>query len=239
MAKKKSKKERLKAQRRRRRRKQRQRRAPWEALTDEGWEGALRAELDKPASLGHYFSGWLDGHAAALDLDWARAALRLVYAEDEEDGALTLYDRHLADAPPCALIEYEIGHLAWEVEGDLLRSKRHLLAAEALAPQLACIHYDLGQLYHRLGAATRSVGAFRKVVELAGDDEAEITARASFNVGAFLVNAGGRGEALPWMERALERMPDYPEAQMALVQLSPKGAIDWLLERSKALAEKP
>jgi len=235
----KSKKERLAAQRQRRRKKRRQRRAPWEALTDEGWERTLREKLDAPAALERYFSGWLDDHVEALDLDWARATLHLLHCCDDDDGALAIYDQRLADAPRCALVEYEVGQFASDVEGDLLRAKRHLLAAVALAPQLAAIHYALGQLYHRLGAAERAVSAFHRAAALAGDDEAEIAARASFNVGASLANAGRAEEAIPLFEHALERMPDYPEALQALTQLSRPGALAELRRRFKALMEGP
>ena len=233
---KKSKKERLEAQRRRRRRK---RRAPWEALTDKGWERALREKFNTSSAAGRYFSGWLDDNADALDLDWARAALQLLHCCDADDGALAIYDRRLAAAPPCALIEFEVGQFASDVEGDLLRAKRHLRTAEALAPQLAVIHYALGQLYHRLGAAERAVSAFRRAAERAGEDEPEIAARASFNVGASLANAGRAEEAIPLFERALERMPGYPEALQALMQLSHPNALAELRRRFKALMESP
>jgi len=72
-----------------------------------------------------------------------------------------------------------------------------------------------------------------------GVDESEIAARASFNVGASLVNAGRAEEAIPLFERALERMPGYPEALQALMQLSHPNALAELRRRFKALMESP
>jgi len=77
------------------------------------------------------------------------------------------------------------------------------------------------------------------VVECAGEDEPEVAARAGFNVGASLANAGRNEDAILCFERALERMPDYPEALHALTALSLPGALERLQRQFKALMEQP
>jgi tetratricopeptide (TPR) repeat protein len=164
---------------------------------------------------------YINAHEALLGVQWA--GLFSAFMDNvrcDEERSVELYDRGLSRYPPWALVEYEVGYARFRGLGQLNETKRHYKKAAELSPDVAIIHYELGQLYHVLGLTDLSEEEFKAAAEHAThEEENEIGARALFNVGASLINKGENKDGERFARKAVERMPDYPEAQAALRDL--------------------
>ena len=210
-------------------------------LTPDNWRARLVASYDYSPTLATHMERWLADHRGEVGLDWAQDVTRLQHYNDHlKPGGGGLYDKHLSDAPSSAGVEWDAGMYHFNVSGDLLAAKRHLGAAATLAPEVLTVHYHLGLIYHLLGAAERAEQSYRAAIAATTLGEEEFAARASYNVAAALLNTGRREEALTHLRRALELMPDYPQAQQALELLTNDSTLgvtrrlqDWLLRRQR------
>ncbi|MFH1923889.1 MAG: tetratricopeptide repeat protein, partial [Planctomycetota bacterium] len=180
-----------------------------------------------PRSVAEAFAAYVERHRERLGPEWAAALLAFErYARhDNAERSIALYEQALAQAPPCFYVETCLGDLQLNELGNVRRALHHFRASADLAPDLAMPRYSLGLVLHLLGVFEQSREQYELAIELAGDDgrDLEVAARASFNVAVHHINRGRSAEAEPLLRRALELMPDYPEARRAAAALGLDG----------------
>jgi tetratricopeptide (TPR) repeat protein len=104
--------------------------------------------------------------------------------------------------------------------------KMMLLAQEAvhMASRIALAHMALGHAHQAHGQlwSWEATDSYEKVIELSGDDEADLTANAHFQIGKILHDQGYQREAGYRWRMALMADPDFVQAHQALNQLKPR-----------------
>lgn len=189
-------------------------------ITAENWQDLVKAEIAWPKNAAQYFAAYVDKHADQLGPEWAVHFLEFMENTwHDAERLLEIYEQELFRYPPCYIVEANVADAYFHYFGWINRAKKKYRKAVALAPDLAIGHYNLGQIYHLLGLFDRSLQEFELVVRYAGDDENEVAARSTFNIGVFKSQRGDNREARHCVERALELMPDYPQAREALRML--------------------
>jgi Tfp pilus assembly protein PilF len=100
------------------------------------------------------------------------------------------------------------------------------LAQEAvhMASRIALAHMALGHAHQAHGQlwSWEATDSYEKVIELSGDDEADLTANAHFQIGKILHDQGYQREAGYRWRMALMADPDFVQAHQALNQLKPR-----------------
>ena len=192
-------------------------------ITAENWKDLVKAEIAQPKTVAQNFAAYVDEHANQLGPEWAAHFLDFMENTwQDAERLIEIYEQELSRYPPCYIVEANVADAYRHYFGWMNRAKRKYREAVALAPDLAIGHYDLGQVYHLLGLFDRSLQEFELAVRYAGDDENELAARSTFNIGIFKSRSGDYREAKRYIERALELMPDYPQAKEALRMLNRK-----------------
>lgn len=190
-------------------------------ISAENWKDLVKAEIARPKSVAQNFAAYVDEHADQLGPEWAAHFLEFMENTWEDaERLIEIYEQELSRYPPCYIVEANVADAYRHYFGWMNRAKKKYREATALAPDLAIGHYDLGQIYHLLGLFDRSRQEFELAVHHAGDDENELAARSIFNIGIFKSRGGNNREARRYIERALELMPDYPQAREALRMLN-------------------
>jgi len=195
-----------------------------EGITAENWREKVKKAITEPRAMAENFAAYVDANADELGPEWA--ALLMAFQDvlwEDAERVVALYEQGLAAYPPCHFVEANMGDVYLQYFGQINRAKRHYKAAAALGPNLALTHYDLGQVYHLLGLFDRAEAEFELAARCAGEDENEVAARSLYNVGVFHINRGEHLEGERYIRRALALMPDYPQAQEALRQLTRRG----------------
>jgi len=195
-------------------------------LGSENWRDQLIRFACGPRFATKSLERYVDAHQSRLGPRWA--ALFLAFEEEmlrQSERAERIYEEALCTYPPCAWVEATMGDVCLLILGRLHRARRHYQAAVALEPELANAHYELGLVYHALGLFERAAGEFKTAAQLAGgrEDEREVAARASFNLGSYQWNLGECAISKQLIRKALEYMPDYPEAQASLDAIKARG----------------
>lgn len=148
------------------------------------------------------------------------ALVQALYAVGEDDGALRLLERLLAERPSRRAV---LLFAAREGERDPDRARTLLEGWLSENPGDAGVQARLVQLELRLGRSQAALDRARAAVE-ASPDSPEL----NFLLGRTLASTGRIEEAIAQLERTLERWPSLPAASTLLVQL---------LGRSGRLAE--
>ncbi len=192
-------------------------------ITAENWKDQVKAEIAQPKSVAQNFAAYVDEHADQLGPEWAAHFLDFMEnAWEDAERLIEIYEQELSRYPFCYIIEANVADAYRDYFGWMNRAKKKYREATALAPDLAIGHYGLGQIYHQLGLFDRSLQEFELAARYAGHDEKELAARSTFNIGAFKSQRGNNKEAKRYIEKALELMPDYPQAKEALHKLNRK-----------------
>ncbi|MFQ6057665.1 MAG: tetratricopeptide repeat protein [Anaerolineae bacterium] len=195
-----------------------------EGITAENWQEKAKETIVEPRALAENFAAYVDANADKLGPKWAALLMTFQdYLWEDAERVVALYEQGLAAYPPCHFVEANMGDVYFQYFGQINRAKRHYKAAAALGPDLALAHYSLGQVYHLLGIFDRAEAEFELAAQCAGEDENEVAARSLYNVGAFHINRGAYEEGERYIRRALALLPDYPQAQEALRQLTQRG----------------
>lgn len=190
-------------------------------ITAENWKDLVKAEIAQPESVAQNFAAYVDEHADQLGPEWAARFLDFMENTwQDAERLIEIYEQELSRYPPCYIVEVNVADAYRHYFGWMNRAKKKYREAVALAPDLAGGHYDLGQIYHLLGLFDRSLQEFELAARYIGDDEKELAARSAFNIGVFKSRRGNNKEAKRYIERALELMPDYPQAREALRMLN-------------------
>jgi tetratricopeptide (TPR) repeat protein len=191
-------------------------------ITAENWKDLVKAEITQPKSVAQNFAAYVDEHADQLGPEWAAHFLDHVdNVWQDAERLIEIYEQELSRYPPCYVVEADVADAYLRYFGWVNRAKKKCREAVALAPDLAGGHYNLGQIYHLLGLFDHSLQEFELAARYAGDDEDEVAARSNFNIGVFKSRSGNK-EAKRYIERALELMPDYPQAKEVLRMLNRK-----------------
>lgn len=192
-----------------------------EEITESSWRVCVERCTGHSTSWQASLVRTMDAHGDDLGPRWATLIIALLAAEWDEESREE-YLRRLRSYPPSSYVACDAGHLCYLEQGKQLQGKRHYLEAVRLDPLVADPYHSLGLVYHGLGAFGRAAEHFQSAVDCAGDDEfdRQVAARSLFNLGVYRVNlARDRRGAKKFLERALEKMPDYPEAQQVLDDL--------------------
>jgi tetratricopeptide (TPR) repeat protein len=186
-------------------------------ITAENWKDLVKAEIADPKSVAQDFAAYVNEHADQLGPEWAAHFLDFMENTWEDaERLIEIYEQEVSRYPLCYIVEVNIADAYQHYFGWMNRAKKKYREAAALAPDLAIGHYDLGQIYYRLGLFDRSRQEFELAAHYAGDDENELAARSNFNIGIFKSQSGNNKEAKRYIEKALDLMPDYPQAREAL-----------------------
>lgn len=186
-----------------------------ERLTGETWRTVVEREVQAQGPWRPRFQSYVATHEDALGPRWAALFLSFWRCPlSHEDHVATLHEA-LQAFPRCGLVESLMGERLLLHYGRILRARKQLTLAATLEPDMASPHYHLAQAHHLLGMPEPARTEFLAATRCAGDSfyEREIAARSLHNVAAIVVNSGGdHDEAAGLLRRALEQMPDYPEA---------------------------
>jgi tetratricopeptide (TPR) repeat protein len=189
-------------------------------ITAENWKDLVKAEITQPKSVAQDFAAYVNEHADQLGPEWAAHFLDFMdNTWEDAERLIEIYEQELSRYPPCYIVEANVADAYRHYFGWMNQAKKKYREATALAPDVAIGHYDLGQIYHLLGLFDRSLQEFELAVRYAGDDENELAARSTFNIGIFKSRSGNNKEAKRYIERAVELMPAYPQAEEALRML--------------------
>lgn len=141
------------------------------------------------------------------------------------DDAIGAYQQALARAPGDATVDANLGNV-YRAKGNMEAAAEYFGRSVALRPDDAELHCDLGDALQTLGRFSDAVAAYQR----------------SLGINPQLVRAwyagacaqGARHEysiAMAWFGKALEIVPDWPEAQHNLGQILFKlGQVDEALE---------
>ena len=181
------------------------------------WKAAAE-RLPLLPDLRRFLQAYVAEHEAMLGPDWV--AMVWLFLEGDQQGntaqVLKLYGRLQEETPPCVVLEAQLGnHLMLEI-GDQHKARYHMQRAVELRPDYLIGWYHLGLLWQQLGIFSEAAAAWEQALslEITSEEAREFAARASFNRGVLLyMLEKDRRTSLRYIGRALELMPDYPEAR--------------------------
>jgi tetratricopeptide (TPR) repeat protein len=111
--------------------------------------------------------------------------------------------------------------------GDFWRARQMYRYAVDRLPGHAKPYYELGFMSYLLGDFVGALDWFNQAAERLAADDVELGARILYNRGMVrYVVDGDRKAAIANVQEALERKPDYPQAQEALRGL--RGRMRWV-----------
>lgn len=112
---------------------------------------------------------------------------------------------------------YYLGRLYFSSDNPL-KALAAFQTANALDPSSVRTHNQLGQTYEALNRLSEAEGEYKKAIELE-----RIQPKKSewpyYNLGLLCFKAGRREEAAQYLRTALDRRPQFPEAQVKLAQV--------------------
>lgn len=184
-------------------------------LTGESWRTVVEHEVQPQGPWRARLQSYVATHEDDLGPRWAALFLSFWRCPLSNEGRVATLHEALQAFPRCGLVESLMGERLLLHYGRILRARKQLTLAATLEPDMASPHYHLAQAHHLLGMPDPARAEFRAAIRCAGDSdyEREIAARSLYNLAAIVVNSGGdHDEAAGLLRRALEQMPDYPEA---------------------------
>ena len=146
------------------------------------------------------------------------------------DRAVRFYLRALRDDPGQSDALHGLGVIAFQ-QGDDTKAIEQMKAAIALRGDVPLYHYDLGNVWRKLGRKTDAVLSYLRATEF---DHQYFD--ALFNMGAVLCELVRPTEAAQALRLAVRLRPEYPEAHLLLgLCLERMGQIDAAVERYLAV----
>jgi tetratricopeptide (TPR) repeat protein len=135
---------------------------------------------------------------------------RLALLERRADDALARLDQALALQPENA-DALSLRGIYWMQRGEFERAAEVLEQAEALDPNLAMIHFNLGKCYRELGQPTPAEQAFRKAIEVSPEHF-----EAHGQLSLLELESGRTGAGIRTMLHAIRINPRYIKGYFVL-----------------------